>query len=154
MISNVTIGGENYAQAATATRVEHRAMKRLSALLLGAVLLGAPACASTTYMGISLIPGEAAPEVQTLAQRVRAGDKQAQLDLGIRFEEGNGVPKDTGRAIKLYEQAASDSGGAMWVYSPSPGNGAPARMIPVGRGARQAGLEEAKIRLSKIGHQQ
>lgn len=71
-----------------------------------------------------MIPGEADPQVQALAERARGGDKQAQLDLGIRFEDGNGVPQDKARAMKLYRAAASNSGGAMWVYMPSPGNDA------------------------------
>lgn len=124
-------------------------MKHPTALLIGLALLGASACARSSYMGISLIPGAAAPEVQALAQRAMAGDKQAQLDLGIRFEEGKGVPQDTARAVKLYQQAASDSGGTIWVYAPSPGGGAPARVLPMGKGPRQAGLDEAKARLQK-----
>ena len=124
-----------------------RAQGGVKALVLGAILLGTTACTSSRYMGISMIPGEASPEVQGLAQRARSGDKPAQLDLGIRFEEGNGVPQDKKRALKLYRQAAGDSGGTVWVYAPSPGNGAPARVIPVDRGPRQAGLEEAKARL-------
>lgn len=97
-----------------------------------------------------MIPGEALPAVQALAQRAQAGDKQAQLDLGIRFEEGDGVPQDWGRAVKLYRQAASDSGGTMWVYMPSPGNGAKGLVQPVDRGPQQAGLDEAKFRLSAL----
>ncbi|HEX5537713.1 MAG TPA: hypothetical protein VFX27_11010, partial [Sphingobium sp.] len=92
-----------------------RAQGGVKALVLGAILLAAPACATSSYMGISMNPGEASPEVQALAQRAQRGDKQAQLDLGIRFEEGNGVPQDKARAVKLYRQATSDSGGTIWV---------------------------------------
>lgn len=127
-----------------------RAQGGVRALVLGAILLATPACATSSYMGISMIPGEASPEVQGLAQRARAGNKQAQFDLGIKFEEGNGVPQDEARAIRLYKQAARDSGGAQWVYVPSPGNGAPARVMPVDTGPRQAGLEEAKRRLGNL----
>ncbi|MBB4642634.1 SEL1-like repeat protein [Rhizorhapis suberifaciens] len=125
-------------------------MKRPTAPLIGLALLGASACARSSYMGISMIPGAADRQVQALAVRAQAGDKQAQLDLGIRFEEGKGVPQDTARAVKLYQQAASDSGGRMWVYAPSPGNGAPARAIPIDRGPRQKGLEEAKRRANEL----
>ena len=126
-----------------------RAQGGVKALVLGAILLAAPACATSSYMGRSMNPGDASPEVQALAQRAQRGDKQAQLDLGIRFEEGNGVPQDKARAVKLYRQATSDSGGTIWVYAPSPGNGAPARVIPVNNGSRQAGLKEASNRLAK-----
>jgi hypothetical protein len=57
----------------------------------------ATACASSNYMGISLAPGAAPTDVQHLAARAQAGDKQAQLELGERFEEGRGVPTDRGR---------------------------------------------------------
>jgi len=58
-----------------------------------------------------------------LASEAQRGSKQAQLELGIRFEEGRGVALDMGKARKLYAQAASDSGGTIWVYSPPVGNG-------------------------------
>lgn len=118
--------------------------------LAGAMAVLLSACVGNSYMGIPLVSGQANPELQQLAARARAGDKQAQFELGIRFEQGNGVPQDKARAIKLYEQAASDSGGTMWVYSPSPGGGAPARVMPVDKGAREPGLEEAKKKLSAM----
>lgn len=107
----------------------------------------ATACASSNYMGISLAPGAAPTDVQHLAARAQAGDKQAQLELGERFEEGRGVPTDRGRAIRLYRMAASDSGGAMWVYSPSSGVGTGGRVISVDHHSKQPGLSEAKRRL-------
>jgi len=116
---------------------------RLTLPLLGAALLGTTACASSCYMGISMIPGESAPEVQAFAQRARAGDKHAQLDLSIRFEEGNDVQQDQARAIKLYRQAAGDSGGTQMMYVPHKGY---VQAIPVNAGPRIAGLTEAKRR--------
>jgi len=124
--------------------------RRLPLLFCLAVLLAAPACTSTRYMGLSMVPGEAAPEIQALAQRAQAGDKQAQLNLGIRFEEGNGVPRDTRRAMKLYRRAAQTSGGRIWVYAPSPGNGAKGRVVPMYLGPKRKGLVEAMRRVSTI----
>lgn len=60
-----------------------------------------------------------------------------------------GVPEGKSSAIKLYRQAASDSGGTTWVYAPSPGGNAPARVLPVHRGSKQLGLDEAKWRLEQ-----
>lgn len=117
------------------------------AALAGLALLCA-SCSSNSYMGIALAPGAAPFEVQQLARRAQGGDKQAQLALGIRYEEGDGVAPDQRQAMRLYRQAARDSGGTLWVYAPSPGNGAPARVIPVDRGPRQSGLAEAKLRLA------
>lgn len=82
-----------------------------------------------------------------LARSAWAGNKQAQLELGIRFEEGRGVTQDPGRARKLYAKAARDSGGTIWVYTPPVGNGTKGRVIPVNTGPKQSGLAEAKRRL-------
>lgn len=102
-------------------------------------------------MGIPLVAGRANPELQQLANRAQAGNKHAQLELGIRFEEGRGVPVDIKRAMGLYRMAASDIGGAVWVYFPPVGNGTKGRGVPVETGRRQAGLREAKRRLEALG---
>jgi hypothetical protein len=120
----------------------------LSALLAAALLFSG--CASHSYMGVSLKPGGADPAVQALAARASAGDKQAQLDLGIRFEEGSGVARDLTTAKKLYGQAASDSGGTIWVYTPPVGNGTSGRVVPVQSGTKQYGLAEAQRRLKTL----
>lgn len=54
------------------------------------------ACASSQNRGVVLDREAASPEIQALAIRARTGDKQAQLDLGIRYEEGNGLPRGNG----------------------------------------------------------
>jgi len=120
----------------------------LSALLAAALLISG--CASQQYMGVSLKPGGADPAVQALAVRASTGDKQAQLDLGIRFEEGAGVARDLTAAKKLYRQAASDSGGTIWVYTPPVGNGTSGRVVPVQSGTRQYGLAAAQRRLGAL----
>jgi hypothetical protein len=101
-------------------------------------------------MGVSLKPGGADPAVQALAARASIGDKQAQLDLGIRFEEGAGVARDLDTAKKLYRQAVSDSGGTMWVYTPPVGNGTSGRVVPVQSGTKQYGISEAQLRLNQL----
>ncbi|MBP8672245.1 MAG: SEL1-like repeat protein [Sphingobium sp.] len=122
----------------------------LKSLFLSAALIASSACATSSYMGISLTPGASDAELQSLASRARAGDKHAQLELGSRFEEGRGVPVDRGRAKALYRQAASDSGGTMWIYMPSPGNGAKGRVVPMDRGPKRPGLDEAKKQLKTL----
>jgi hypothetical protein len=121
---------------------------RVSRAGIALSLVAATACATHDYMGISLTPGQAPPELQHLALRAQAGDKQAQLDLGIRFEEGVEVPQNRERAMHLYRQAATESGGTRWVYSPPVGDGLPGRVIPIGPGVKQPGLAEAKCRLA------
>lgn len=85
-----------------------------------------------------------------LASAAQGGNKEAQLELGIRFEEGRGVARDLGKAKKLYAKAASDSGGPIWVYSPAVGNGTKGRVIAVNTGPKRSGLVEAKKRLANI----
>src|SRR3546814_3291135 len=93
----------------------HDRARRIAPVL--ALSLLASACAAPkSHYGISLAPGAAPAEVQDLARRAAAGDKHAQLDLGIRYEEGNGVPRDLKRARQLYRLAAPPSGGTMYVY--------------------------------------
>ena len=121
-----------------------------AAILISAVIELAGCVAPSRYMGISLKPGTADAAIQQQARHAMAGDKQAQLDVGIRFEEGAGVARDITAAKKLYRQAASDSGGTIWVYTPPVGNGTSGRVIPVQSGAKQYGLSEAGRRLRWI----
>lgn len=90
--------------------------------------------------------------LSTLARLASGGDKHAQLELGIRFEEGRGVERDLKKAKKLYGKAASGSGGQIWVYSPPVGN-SPGRVIPLDTGPKQFGLAEAKRRLERLNAQ-
>ena len=118
------------------------------ALLAATLLLSA--CASNVYMGIPLAEGVGDPALRSLAQRASAGDKQAQLDLGIRYEEGRGVPADLARAESLYRLAASDDLRQKWIYTPPVGNGTSGRVIAVDRSAANPGLLEAQHRLQQL----
>jgi hypothetical protein len=123
----------------------------LAATLAIAAVLPLTACAaSSSFAGIPLARGAAEPRLQALAQRAKVGDKQAQLELGIRYEEGLGVPVDIGRAKRLYGSAARESGGTTHVYSPPIGKNSPGRVLPISRGPRQAGLAEARARLAAL----
>ena len=124
--------------------------RAFTALLLAGGLALTGCAAPTSYAGISLVPGATDPELQRLAQMARSGDKQAQLELGIRFEEGLGVERNIGKARKQYRQAASDSGGVIWVYQPPVKKGGSGRVMPVNFGARQKGLVEAARRLDAL----
>jgi len=133
------------------TKTALRRAPVLCALLPALALAGC--AAPSSYMGIDVGATSVAaerPDLQSLASRARAGDKQAQLELGIRFEEGRGVERDLKKARKLYAKAAASSGGRIWVYSPPVGNGTSGRVIPVNAGPRQHGLAEAKRRLEGL----
>jgi hypothetical protein len=112
-------------------------------MAVAAVFAALPACASQSYFGIPLAADTADAELQSLANRARAGDKHAQLELGIRFEEGAGVPVDLGKAIKLYRYAASDTGGARTIFVP---NGAGVAATTVKSGPLVPGLPAARLR--------
>jgi TPR repeat protein len=112
-----------------------------------ALLLGG--CAVNSYAGVSLKAGAAEPELQHIARRAQLGDKHAQLELGIRYEEGRGVAPDIARAEALYRLAAEDSSGASSTYVPGVG-GRNGRVVSVRNGPPQQGLAEAKRRLGVL----
>ena len=91
-----------------------------------------------------------AMDLSSLAGLASTGSKHAQLELGIRFEEGIGMIPDLKKAHKLYGLAASNSGGTIWVYSPPVGNGTTGRVIPINTGPVRPGLPEAKRRLEEL----
>jgi hypothetical protein len=117
------------------------------------LLLALPlwACANGSYGGIPLVSGAASVELQDLARRAQAGDKHAQLELGIRFEEGRGVPVDRKRG----GEAIPDGGEGQ--------RGDSARLRACVRerctccnsspqqGAQNFGLREAASRLARLG---
>jgi TPR repeat protein len=100
-------------------------------------------------MGIGLSSGASPYELQDLARRALIGDKQAQLELGIAFEEGRGIPVDHRRARRLYSLAASETGGSAWVWSAPVGLSA-GRLIRIDLGQRHHGLSQATTRLKKL----
>jgi TPR repeat protein len=103
--------------------------------------------ASQSYMGIGLAPGAAPTEIQSLARQAGAGDKRAQWQLGIAFEEGRGLPRSCTAARRLYRLAAAASGGASLAYLPAAGKGGRGMVVPSYSGPLVAGLAEAQQRL-------
>ncbi|EJL21732.1 hypothetical protein PMI01_05147 [Caulobacter sp. AP07] len=110
-------------------------------LLLCALLWS---CATNQAFGIDLAAPSTPEEVRALARGAQGGDKLAQLELGKRFEAGRGVPKNPGRAGKLYAAAASPNDGASirTLYSP---NGGVSTTVLNGGGAG-GGLPYAAVR--------
>ena len=57
-----------------------------------------------------VIPGSTAEiphsEVETLRQLANKGNAKAQLDLGRKYEKGDGVPQDDAEAVKWYRKSA------------------------------------------------
>lgn len=116
--------------------------------LCAAALLSA--CGANSYAGIPLAAGAADAELQHLARRAQAGDKHAQLELGIRYEEGEGVPVDLARAERLYRRAAKTGAASTYVYVPPVGPSGSGRVLPVRNPEAGIGLAEARIRLQAL----
>lgn len=119
-------------------------------ICVGVASLTLSACASSIYAASPLAMASTDPAVGNPVVRARSGDKHAQFDLGVRFETGDGVEKNRAQAIALYRQAASSSGGILWVWSPAVGN-VPGRTIPINQGPVVPGLPEARKRLQEMG---
>jgi hypothetical protein len=87
--------------------------------------------------------------IAQLVPKAKSGDKAAQLELGIRFEEGLEIERDFKQAKRLYQLSASDSGGPIWVYQPAVGD-APGRSVQISTSPKIYGLSEAKKRLAAL----
>lgn len=121
-----------------------------AAPLAAAVALALAGCGSGRLTAVPLEPGAAPPLLQALARLADSGDKQAQLALGIFYEEGRAVPQDWDRAERLYARAATRTGGVVYVYSAPVTKGGSGSVIPVNTGQRREGLPEAKRRLERL----
>lgn len=85
-----------------------------------------------------------------LACQASAGNKVAQLELGIRYENGIGVSRDFAKAERLYARAARSDRSGRYVYSPPVGNEKYGRVIPIGQSTNSPGLPEARERLLRL----
>lgn len=87
---------------------------------------------------------------QELEAAVRKGDKEAALELGIRYEEGVGVPRDERKAISLYRRAARTEVRRTSVYSPPVGSERYGRAVEAGQPQITPGIPEAADRLRRL----
>lgn len=122
---------------------------RLAAAGAALAALGGCNTAPDRYQGISLTADNPDEALRGLARRAAAGDKRAQLALGIRFETGDGVPVDLRRAERLYRLAAATSGDVRDVYFPSVFMKTPGKLLRR-REAPRFGLPEAQVRLEAL----
>lgn len=93
------------------------------------------------------VPCDLVPLSQ-LAGFAWTANKPAALELGIRFEEGRGVPRDLEKARKLYRIAAMSTGGTSFYFSPG-SEGRPSQLIPL-FSPEEPGLAEARARLQAL----
>lgn len=130
-----------------------RANKLRLLLLMGAGCAGflVTACVGRdAYHSVDLRPGAAPFDIQALAAKARTGDKSAQLELGQRFETGDGVARNLVLAEKLYRSAASDDDGRTQVYLPPVSRSDAGRVITLDFGVKTPGLRQAKERLAAL----
>jgi hypothetical protein len=126
-------------------------MRRAAAAVLSLGFLVLAGCAApTSFQGIPFAAGAADPELAGLAMRASSGDRHALLELGIRFEEGRGVPVDLRRAARLYRRAAATTGGSTMIYVPPTRRGGSGYVMPVNLGPVVPGLPEARERLQAL----
>ncbi|HEY6815612.1 MAG TPA: hypothetical protein VI168_08750 [Croceibacterium sp.] len=89
--------------------------------------------------------------VEQLACASAGDDKRAALELGRRYEEGRGVPRDVRRARRYYRQAAASRPGEFYIYSPAVAEERYGRVIRVDNPMGAApGLPEARERLERL----
>ena len=118
-----------------------------AALLIGTGLTG---CAAAVQSALLPTPETTDPILRQLARRSAKGDKLAQLELGIRYEEGRGVPVDLAKARQLYGSAASDGRAPLWLYGAAVGAAGPGLVVQRSRGRAVAGLPAARERLRML----
>jgi hypothetical protein len=107
-------------------------------------------CATDLPLAPPRSPQSVDPLVEILQLRARRGDRNAQLELGIRYEEGRGVDLNLDTAEHWYRRAARDVARPSQVYSPAVGPHGRARILRVRGGSSSRGLAEARQRLRQL----
>ncbi len=115
-----------------------------------ACLLGACTSNPDSFQGITLGAEQADNPLRALARRAAAGDKRAQLALGVRFETGDGIPVDLDRAERLYRMAAITSGDEQTVYYPGIRPKSQGKILPRWFHMPRYGLPAAQARLDAL----
>ena len=91
-----------------------------------------PLISCSAHSGRDLVSGETrqVAAVDALSKRAASGDRGAQYELAVRFEEGRGVPVNTRKAIELYTLSLT-AGEARLIYLPSAGGQSKSSVLPV-----------------------
>ena len=136
----------------------------IGALLFGVVFVNSasasgaltPAQVSTLYLQAAKGNVQALRQLQSAAQ---AGDADAQVDLGLMYDQGQGVPQNYAEALKWYRKAA-DQGDATAQYNVGVmydhGQGVPQNHAEAAKWFRKAaaqGISDAQYNLGVMYHQ-
>ena len=113
----------------------------VAALVLSGAMIGG--CVTPAVCGSGLSP------LAALECQARNGDAEAQFDLAVRLETGDGIAADPARAARLYRQAGSFRPGTQYIWVPGV-SGQPGYVMPVVSGPDQAGLAKAQFHLAMM----
>lgn len=91
-----------------------------------------------------------AARIRHLQCLARQGTQNAQLELARRYEEGDGVARDSVRAAALYARAAATVPEAAAIYMPPATPGGSGRVLRIDNPGKKTGLPEASFRLGRM----
>jgi len=107
-------------------------------------------CVTTVQPCSSLVDVGASASVKALQCVAAAGDPRASLELGERYERGDGVAMDLSKAERLYLLAAKGNSGMSSLYVPSSTDGRYGTVITTRTGPERTGLPEAWSALAQL----
>ena len=86
---------------------EHRMFKHLTVILAFLMTLSSPVAAQDFQKGLAAAQaGDFATALKEWKPLAEAGDADAQYNLGVMYDNGEGVPQDYAEAVKWYRLAA------------------------------------------------
>ena len=90
----------------------------------------------------------ASSKLRTLKRQAALGGKQAQLELGSRYERGDGVPRDLSRAARLFAAAGTNTSGSRMMFVPQRNGSVSA--VPAAEGLAIPALPAAREQLLRL----
>jgi TPR repeat protein len=109
-----------------------------------------PGCASLHQQLCAPLSSVEPAPIDVLACHAGQDNKVAQLELGKRYESGQGVSKNAKSAAHYYRQAAKPKSNMTYVYSPPVGAEGYGRTLALPNGPAIPGLPEAGYRLGQM----
>uniref|UniRef100_B0T187 Sel1 domain protein repeat-containing protein n=1 Tax=Caulobacter sp. (strain K31) TaxID=366602 RepID=B0T187_CAUSK len=89
-------------------------------------------------------------QVEVLECRASKGDRVAALDLGRRYEHGDGLPVDWVKAADFYVQAAASEAPRSTLHLPPTSGERRGSLVIMSAGPARDGLPEAKLALASL----
>jgi len=118
-------------------------------IILISLVLSLQACASLLREHTACNQNHADTNIQSLMNAACSGDRYAQYQLGVAFDEGDGVETDPALAATYYRLAAAVNTGKSYIYVPGAGK-VPGYVTPIDNGQAHPGDARAKYRLALL----